>query len=366
MIRSLARSERRTLGLIFRERLATQLRIADHLDVTQQSASRIVAGLIKDDIIVAGDRINAGQRGYRSASFRLNPSYSASVGISIAPATVSVALCDFSGTVVAHEARQSTSVDVCDTLAWVKKTVEKLGQAIGISHDKLLGAGVAISGSLDSEDEFNTPPALEAWAGLNIGAMVQDALDLTVYAENDGTASALAESIFGIGQRFPSFAYVFVGAGVGGGLVLDRHIWRGAHGNAGEFAGGLQPAIDPFPNLELLRIELARSKKPFDTIADMLASLDPDWPAVYDWIIKVRHSLSVIASNTGGILDIDAVVLGGLMPPALARRLIPHIKFFDQMRRSKARPTPVILPAEVVNDPACHGAALLSLRASFS
>lgn len=353
------------LGLLFRERLATQTRIADHLDVTQQSASRIVAGLIKQGIIAPGERISGGRRGYPSATFRLDPGYAACIGISIAPDTISVALCDFAGTMIAHEARPSAQASVSDTVAWTRQTADRLALAAGIDRHRLLGIGVAVSGSLDAAGAFNTPFSLEQWAGVEIEPLMREAFDLDVHAENDGTASALAESIFGVGQRFASFAYLFLGAGVGGGLVLDRHLWRGAHGNAGEFAGGLQPTIDPFPNLELLRIELARAGKPFDTIAAMTDALDPDWPGVDDWIVKVRHSLSVIASNASGILDIEAVVLGGLIPRGLAQKLIPHIGFFDQMRRSRARPTPMILAAEVADDPACHGAALLPLRAGF-
>ena len=355
--------ERRCLGLVLRERHVTQRHLARHLDVTQQSASRILTKLIERGAIERGGLVG-GSRGYPSSSFTLTPAFARTLGVSIAPGRIAVMLCSFAGEPIA-EVSAALPDNRTAALQWVRTSTQKIIHDVG-ADAPMLGVGIAVSGSFERDDAFNTPLALEAWAGVDVRSIVGDALKLPAYAENDGTAAALAESLFGVGERHASFAYLFIGAGVGGGLVLDRRVWRGQHGNAGEFAGGLQPTIDPFPNLELLRVEFARAGQEFESIDAMLAAFDPASSVVDDWLVKVRHSLSVIASNAGAILDVEAIVIGGQVPRALAERMIPHIRFFDQMRRSKARPVPTIVPSSLVNDPALHGAALLPLQGSFA
>ncbi|MEJ2202143.1 MAG: ROK family protein [Desulfuromonadaceae bacterium] len=58
--------------------------------------------------------------------------------------------------------------------------------------------------------------------------------ELPVRVVNDANAICWGEALFGAGMEFSSFITITLGTGVGGGLVLDRHIWRGADGTAGE------------------------------------------------------------------------------------------------------------------------------------
>jgi len=55
-----------------------------------------------------------------------------------------------------------------------------------------------------------------------------------VAVENDANAAAIAESKFGAGMQYPNFLFVIWGTGVGGGIILNRKIFRGPTGGAGE------------------------------------------------------------------------------------------------------------------------------------
>jgi len=230
----------------------------------------------------------------------------------------------------------------------------------------LVGLGVAVAGSfLGERPGFNTPYYLNEWAGLDVEAAFADRIGLATYADNDGNAAALGESMLGVGKWASSFAYLYLLAGVGGGVVLDGEVWRGRHGNAGEFAGGLPANIYPFPSLDLLRHILAKNGRPFDSVSLMVANFDAAWPGIDDWIARVRDSLSIIASNATAILDLEAIVLGGLIPRTLAERVIPAIETYDQRRRSLSRPVARIVPAEAPGNAAAIGAAVLPLQNAY-
>jgi len=357
----LTRNERRALDLTFRTGPITQARLAERLDVTQQSASRILAGLVDRGMISSGERVKLGSRGYPANSFSLVPEHCISIGISVAPGAMDVLVADFAGKVLASEHLPGPNADIADAASRLAERIDAMARNIADGRAPI-GAGLAVSGSFLRQGAFNTPYGLDEWADLDLEAYFADKLGMPVYAENDGNAAALAECLVGAGQRYDSFAYLFIGSGVGGGVVLDGKLWRGRHGNAGEFAGGLEPTLDVFPSLEVLRLELGADGIRFETVDDLLHEFDAGWPAVQRWVLKVSRSLSIIASNAGATLDIDAIILGGRLPGELAQMVIPHIRFFDQHRRSQARPVPHLVPAEAPAAAAAMGAALLPLQ----
>jgi predicted NBD/HSP70 family sugar kinase len=363
---SLNRSERRILKLIFQRHAVTQAAIAEATDLTQQSVSRIVAKLTDEGLLVAAERIRAGRRGQPSAAMAMAAGYRYAAGLSVMADALAFSLVDFSGAVVFERAARFGSMPINHAVTWMAEMIETARAALDVPAGGIVGAGLAIPGSFIANDQgFNTPHYLEEWAGVDITARFREMLGLPVWADNDGNCAALAESINGAGRWARNFAYLYISAGVGGGVVLNGELWPGRHGNAGEFAGGLPSDIYPFPNLELLRQLLAREGESFATVGEMIAAFDPTWPAIGDWVQRVRDSLSIIASNASAILDLDAIVLGGRLPRALAERVIPAITLFDQRRRTVPRPVARIVPAESAGDPAAAGAAMRPLKALY-
>lgn len=360
----LTTNERRALEMMFRQGPVTQGQLADHLDVAQQSASRILARLGELGMISNGERVKNGGRGYPSTSFALLPDYCHSIGISVAPGSLTVLLADFAGRTLDATHYSEAITDIAATTQLIENSITKM-TAVHPARTEMAGAGLAISGSFIRKGVFNTPYGMDEWAEVDLEALLSDKLELPVIADNDGNAAALAESLLGVGQRLANFAYLYIGAGVGGGIVLDHKLWRGRHGNAGEFAGGLQPTLDVFPSLEVMRTELAADNIAFSSVDEMLQNFDPTWNAIPRWIAKVSHSLSVIASNAGAILDLEAIVLGGRLPKTVAEATIPHIRFFDQHRRSVMRPVPLVMSAEGPPEAAAAGAAILPLQQGF-
>ena len=81
--------------------------------------------------------------------------------------------------------------------------------------------------------------AYAAWNDFDIAARLASETGLPVLVENDGTAAAVAELFQGHGRELDDFVYLFIGAAIGGGVVIGGDYHRGAHGNAGDI--GLMP-----------------------------------------------------------------------------------------------------------------------------
>jgi glucokinase len=77
-------------------------------------------------------------------------------------------------------------------------------------------------------------PNFPDWNNLPLKQVLETALNLPVFIENDANAAALGEQWRGAGRGIGSMILLTLGTGVGGGIILDGRIWRGADGMAGE------------------------------------------------------------------------------------------------------------------------------------
>jgi glucokinase len=96
--------------------------------------------------------------------------------------------------------------------------------------------GVGTPGPVDSRTGVvvGNSPNIKGWQGMEIGRILNERLNLPIKVENDVNAMALAETRFGAAVGYSSVVCVTVGTGVGGGVVIDGKLWRGATYSAGE------------------------------------------------------------------------------------------------------------------------------------
>lgn len=98
----------------------------------------------------------------------------------------------------------------------------------------LLGVGVGVPGSVDAQDAGVVTSSMLGWDRLPLGAELRQALGVPVLMDNDVHAVAAAQLLYGAGREFDTYLVVTIGLGIGCAVVVDRAIYRGAHGGAGE------------------------------------------------------------------------------------------------------------------------------------
>lgn len=96
------------------------------------------------------------------------------------------------------------------------------------------GIGIGSPGIVDNEGMVKSPPNLANWDAVPLGPEIEKEFGIPVMVENDANAAAIAESKFGTGRNHSDFLFVIWGTGVGGGIILNKKIYRGPSGGAGE------------------------------------------------------------------------------------------------------------------------------------
>lgn len=359
-------SEARILGHVLRSGGATQPEIARSSALSQQTVSRLVNELAARGALVLGERRASGKRGQPSAEITIAPSYAYSLGVALMTDAMSILLMDFAGNVVDYDYAEMPVMSRKAVFGRIEEVRERFLADRPQARERLVGVGVGISGyCLDGQSRYNPPRALDEWAMVPLDALFSDALDLPAWVENDGNAAAIGESFLGAGRAYADFVYVFLAAGIGGGVISGHRLLRGTHGNGGEVGLILPWQLYQPPTLETLLQSVRRHGVEVEGISAMLARFDPEWPGVDEWIEKSRDPLSLIASAISALLDPEAIVLGGRLPRGLAGKIIPAIELFDDARRQEPRPLPKIILSQTHVDACAIGAAMLPLEQTF-
>ena len=156
------------------------------------------------------------------------------LGVDIGGTKSAVVLAKTDGTIL-HRRSIKTGSEI--------EPLEALAQLAAMSRELLtlpeaqdvVGAGVSCGGPLDTKTGvIYAPPNLPKWTAVPVQAFFEKALKLPVRVENDANATALAEWKFGAGRGVQNMVFITMGTGIGGGLILDGKLYRGANDLAGE------------------------------------------------------------------------------------------------------------------------------------
>jgi glucokinase len=160
------------------------------------------------------------------------------VGIDIGGTKVLGGVIDSAGRVLARERRNTQGDDV----AAVEDTVVELVSIFRREHD-VAAVGIGAAGFVDAGRSTVLFSPHLAWRDEPIREALMSRVALPVVVDNDANTAALAESRFGAGRHHRFVLCVTLGTGIGGALVLDNRVYRGANGMAGEF-GHMQVVPD--------------------------------------------------------------------------------------------------------------------------
>jgi glucokinase len=105
----------------------------------------------------------------------------------------------------------------------------------GIPWHAIEAIGIGCGGPLDAErGVLLAPPHLPGWRDVPVMALTESEFERPVVLENDATAAAAGEHRWGAGAGTRHMVYLTISTGVGGGVVVDGNLFRGASGNGGE------------------------------------------------------------------------------------------------------------------------------------
>ncbi len=166
------------------------------------------------------------------------------LGIDLGGTAVKIAVIDEDGNMLLHE-RHDTRIEqgaegvVRQIASLAFSLYKEAGQQL--EKERFTGIGLGAPGAVNREQGIlSYPPNLPGWKQYPLQNALQTilfrdyAIDCPLILENDANVAAFGEAVFGAGKDVSDFMMITLGTGVGGGIILNRELYRGARGTAGE------------------------------------------------------------------------------------------------------------------------------------
>jgi len=294
----------------------------------------------------------------------------------IGPTKMDVALVDEHGQAIGEIERHPVPFEggvasLDRLLDLLEPYVERARQA----RDYLRGMGISICALVDrATGRVSIAPNLH-WLDVPLGEAARARFNMPVYAATDTRMAALGEATWGAGRGVDNFAWVTVGAGLGGCLFLDGRLYGGDHGFAGAFGHntvdeltgqpcgcGRRGCLETFASgLAISRIGQAAVDMGHKTLlrdmagqgpvtAEMVFRAHREGDPVADQIVaQVERYLAIGLGGLVNTLDISLFIMGGGVmkagPEFLARiESLTRQHLFSPEARRDLRLVPESLP----------------------
>ncbi|MFV0387353.1 MAG: ROK family protein [Pyrinomonadaceae bacterium] len=152
------------------------------------------------------------------------------VGIEFRKNTIRTVCVDENEAVIRLKPRNLSADE--DLIPQITAHIDNLKLEVG----KVFTLGIAIPGLVNKRtNRIHYSARIPEYASIDISKQFEDALGVGVIVENDASAAAFGEYKVGAGKGKDNLFYIYLGSGVGGGLIFNGEIWSGDSGYSGEF-----------------------------------------------------------------------------------------------------------------------------------
>ena len=317
------------------------------------------------------------------------------LGIDLGGTKVSAAVVDASGRIAAR-ARAKTRAwrDDEEVFATIVLTGRRAIASAGLDSSDLAAVGIGAPGPLDADSGYIIESTNLKFNNFPLGPRLSQEFGVQAIVDNDVNAGLYGEFKAGAGRGMRDVLGVFVGTGIGGGLILDGRLYRGWSKNAGEVghiiinSGGPRCGCGNRGCLEALasRVAITRDarraikrgrktilaghlKKETDLLSSQMlkSAYDKGDAVALKLMNRAAKSIGVGLGSLLNLLGPEMIILGGGVIEAMDNEFIKRI---DRATRKVAFDVCVrdlkIVKAELGDDAGVIGAAILAKEATPS
>jgi glucokinase len=266
-------------------------------------------------------------------------------------------------------------------------TIVAVARELMASREGVRALGVGAAGMVDRDGVIRYAPNV-AWREFPLADRVRRAVGIPTLVDNDANVAAWGEFRFGAGRGSRDMLLVTVGTGIGGGIVSDGKLFRGAYGFAGEIGHIIVEPGGPLCGCGNLgcweqvasgraigRLGRRAAMDHPQTLMVELAGGDPDKvdglvvtaaarrgdPVATHVLAEVGRRLGEGIGGLVNVLDSDIVVVGGGAVEAGDLILAPARRsFVESVEAARHRPEVPIVAAAMGNEAGAVGAADLA------
>jgi predicted NBD/HSP70 family sugar kinase len=373
-------NRKRILQLLIRKREVTIPEISRELEISIPTVAKNINQLIAEGIAEeAGVLESTGGR--RPVLIKFLPDAYYSIGIDFSTdGYVRIILTNLDSVITSDRTLRNPDFKDIDALMLdIQHHVEGILLDRQILLHKVLAIGISLPGTVNEETKL-----LKIAPNLGIKNVeftkYEPLFQLPLFIENDANAAAMAELTLGIAKTMQNIVYLLIlPQGIGGGIVVGGHLYRGRNKRAGEFSHmmiasqGRQCSCGRLDCWEmyaaanaLVKMYREKTGKDITSVKDFFAALKRYDPAAVEIFDKYLEYLALGIQNIILIQDPHYVIIGGVISPfeeifleSLQEKVFVENSFYD-------RNDVQIICSTLKEDASILGASLLPFEKIFS
>lgn len=355
----------------------SRIDIAKRVGLTPQTVSGITRELLDQQFIIETGR-SQGQRGQPQIYLGPNPIAGFSIGIHLDRNRVVMVVCNLMLDVIGRKTWTGDTRDPDSTLKTIAVLTDALIDEASVPRDKIWSIGLVLPTLDDDIYDFATKqPGWDAWANVPVAQRLKDLCGLTVLVENDATAAAIGEHFARSDKDKRNFAHLYIGYGVGAGMIIDGMPLKGVWGNAGELGllpfqprrmreDGEPPIIDSVLSLSGIAKALDWTTADADAAAadvSILADLHSQRdPRLSEWMEEAGLCLRFLTAILESTIDPEFITVGGSLPPSIVTALVERAyPLHRSLSERKDRLSPRLVVGQLTDNAPVIGAASLPI-----
>ncbi len=324
--------------------------IARMTGLTSQTASNIAGELIALGLIKETGR-RLGRKGQPATEYVVDEEGAYTIGIHLDQNQLVGLLVDVLGHIVARTALPIARQNPGEVLPLVERAVDGLVNGNDEIRRRLLGLGAVMPGFFESGTFASRGPlTMEGWLDFPLAQELSGRLNLPVFVDNDATAAAIGESLYGFGQTHPTFIYIYFGLGLGGGIVIDGRPFTGVRQRAAELghlivnpggkpcACGNRGCLERYVSLHSAYEAILQTENEWQGASPelLLKAFQTGNNALAKWLDDAAYYLRIAVNGLENLFDPSGIVVGGLLPDPILTALVE--KTFPLLPSSAADP----------------------------
>lgn len=313
------------------------------------------------------------------------------LGIDLGGTKILAGVVDRSGTIIGQAKRKTRAERGVDAV--IERIARTALDAIEDAHldsSAILAVGIGAPGvSNYATGVVEFAPNLPEWTNIALGTRLEHMLGLPVFLHNDVNAGTFGEAAAGVARGYQSVVGIFPGTGIGGGIILDGQLWRGARNASGEIGHMIMMIDGPIcgcgrrgciealasrtaierdilgeirggrSSLVTGRIDLEAGEITSGMLREMIDAGDG---VVIDVVGRAARHLGLFTGSLVNAIDPDCIVYGGGLIEACGDFMLPIIREYTHY--TLLRPVPAeslpILVAALGDNAVLVGAAMLA------
>ncbi|HPP16495.1 MAG TPA: ROK family transcriptional regulator [Dictyoglomaceae bacterium] len=227
------------LNGFLRFRNISRTELARKFNLSKSTVTRLASSLISEGMIIEIEPYKTKKIGRKPILLGLNPDYKNAIAVKVGVTHTIIAKIDFSMKI--KELRIFNTPK--DPKEFLEKLIGYTKEIFSEGLEKTHAMGIGIPGIVDNTfKNVVTAPNLN-WKNVPLGDMISEAMgenfgkSIPVKMDNEANMAVVAEGMLGarIEYNDVNIVYIFIGEGVGTGLILDGKLYRGKANTAGEF-----------------------------------------------------------------------------------------------------------------------------------